>query len=243
MRYQGTDTSLMIMKRETWDFAAEFKERHRREFGFTFEKALVVDDIRVRSVAHSNEKVEDSPAAQARMAQGIDSAVSENNSERTPVYFESLGRINTPVFHLKSLLSGTRIRGPAMIIDETQTIVVIPSATASILKTCIVMDLDLEETPDSHENSDEAIESISIDPVRLSIFGHRFMSIAEQMGRTLQKTSVSTNIKERLDFSCALFSPDGGLVANAPHVPVHLGVNAICSSVSTQTMARPTQGW
>ena len=61
------------------------------------------------------------------------------------------------------------------------------------------------------------------DVVQLSIFNHRFMGIAEQMGRTLQRTSISTNIKERLDFSCALFGPDGGLVANAPHVPVHLG--------------------
>ena len=58
-----------------------------------------------------------------------------------------------------------------------------------------------------------------VDPVRLSVMGHRFMSIAEQMGRTLQKTSVSLNIKERLDFSCAIFGPNGDLVANAPHVP------------------------
>ncbi|CAG8827948.1 14006_t:CDS:1, partial [Dentiscutata erythropus] len=61
------------------------------------------------------------------------------------------------------------------------------------------------------------------DPIQLAIFGHRFMSIAEQMGNTLQKTAISTNIKERLDFSCALFGADGGLVANAPHIPVHLG--------------------
>ncbi|XP_027488997.1 5-oxoprolinase, partial [Corapipo altera] len=62
-----------------------------------------------------------------------------------------------------------------------------------------------------------------LDPVQLSIFSHRFMSIAEQMGRILQRTAISTNIKERLDFSCALFGPDGGLVSNAPHIPVHLG--------------------
>lgn len=67
------------------------------------------------------------------------------------------------------------------------------------------------------------VSADAINPVQLSVFGHRFMSIAEQMGRTLQKTSVSLNIKERLDFSCAIFGPDGGLVANAPHVPVHLG--------------------
>merc|ERR1712012_923152 len=62
-----------------------------------------------------------------------------------------------------------------------------------------------------------------LDTIQLSIFSHRFMSIAEQMGRILQRTSISTNIKERLDFSCAIFGPDGGLVANAPHLPVHLG--------------------
>ena len=63
---------------------------------------------------------------------------------------------------------------------------------------------------------------LQMDPILLSIFAHRFMSIAEQMGRVLQRTSISTNIKERLDFSCALFGPDGGLVSNAPHIPVHL---------------------
>ena len=64
---------------------------------------------------------------------------------------------------------------------------------------------------------------IELDTIQLSIFSHRFMSIAEQMGRILQRTSISTNIKERLDFSCALFGADGGLVSNAPHIPVHLG--------------------
>jgi 5-oxoprolinase (ATP-hydrolysing) len=74
--------------------------------------------------------------------------------------------------------------------------------------------------------------SLKADVIQLSIFNNRFMGIAEQMGRTLQRTSISTNIKERLDFSCALFSPDGGLVANAPHVPVHLG--AMSSTVRWQ---------
>lgn len=67
------------------------------------------------------------------------------------------------------------------------------------------------------------ISASVVDTIQLSVFANRFMSIAEQMGRTLQRTSISTNIKERLDFSCALFGPDGGLVANAPHLPVHLG--------------------
>lgn len=102
-----------------------------------------------------------------------------------------------------------------MIIDNTQTIVVIPNAEARILTSHVIIDIS---SPKKLQSS-----STSVDPVQLSVFGHRFMSIAEQMGRTLQKTAVSLNIKERLDFSCAIFGPDAGLVANAPHIPVHLG--------------------
>lgn len=91
-------------------------------------------------------------------------------------------------------------------------------------------DLDITVQPKKHEddvhmdtsNEDQNVE-IKEDPVQLSIFAHRFMGIAEQMGRTLARTAISVNIKERLDFSCALFTNDGGLVANAPHIPVHLG--------------------
>ncbi|KAJ9503649.1 hypothetical protein H2202_000788 [Exophiala xenobiotica] len=221
MRYQGSDTNLMILKPDTWDFASEFKERHRREFGFTFEKPLLVDDVRVRSIASSDNHAENSPAVQLKAGPVKD--IVQAPRETTKVYFDSTGRIDTPVYLLHSIEKYARINGPAIIIDETQTIVVAPNAVANVLETCIVLDLKDEKSQERKPSSSLATSEIPIDPVRLSIFGHRFMSIAEQMGRTLQKTSVSTNIKERLDFSCALFSPDGGLVANAPHVPVHLG--------------------
>ncbi len=221
MRYQGSDTNLMILKPDTWDFATEFKERHRREFGFTFEKPLLVDDVRVRSIASSDNHAENSPAVQLKAGPIKD--IVQAPRETTKVYFGSAGRIDTPVYLLHSIEKYARINGPAIIIDETQTIVVAPNVVANVLETCIVLDLKNENSQERKPSSSLATNEIPIDPVRLSIFGHRFMSIAEQMGRTLQKTSVSTNIKERLDFSCALFSPDGGLVANAPHVPVHLG--------------------
>lgn len=69
------------------------------------------------------------------------------------------------------------------------------------------------------------------DPILLTLFANRFMSVAEAMGRSLQQTSISTNIKERLDFSCALFAPDGDLVANAPFIPIHLGSMSLCVSL------------
>lgn len=225
MRYVGSDTNLMILKPDNWDFAAEFKTRHRREFGFTFDKPLLVDDVRVRSIASSGNHNEISPSKQLKGA-SIRDIIPGDTQETTSVYFESTGRIETPVYLLKGLEKNTRIHGPAIIIDETQTIVVAPEAVANVLQTCIIIDLQEGKTAaksDSVDSETDSKELIPINPVRLSIFGHRFMSIAEQMGTTLQKTSVSTNIKERLDFSCALFSPDGGLVANAPHVPVHLG--------------------
>lgn len=121
------------------------------------------------------------------------------------------------MFLLSTLVPGTNISGPAIIIDSTQTIVVVPGAEARMLTSHVV--IDLLQAPSEQSSPSEQV----VNPIKLSIFGQRFMSIAEQMGRTLQRTSLSLNIKERLDFSCAIFSPDGELVANAPHVPVHLG--------------------
>ncbi|KKK12268.1 hypothetical protein ARAM_002686 [Aspergillus rambellii] len=218
MRYDGSDTSLMILEPEDGsDFLNEFRIRHRREFGFNSDRDVLVDDVRVRSIASSKVRDEKSPLVQLREATMRDITTSPDNSTKT--YFDGQStRIDTPVYLLDKIERNSRIHGPAIIIDKTQTIVVAPDAVASILETCIVIDLKEAKTATPPEGV-----SSGIDTIRLSIFGHRFMSIAEQMGRTLQKTSVSTNIKERLDFSCALFSPDGGLVANAPHVPVHLG--------------------
>ncbi|KAJ5995955.1 hypothetical protein N7522_007615 [Penicillium canescens] len=219
MRYEGSDTSLMILKPESSsDFLEEFRVRHRREFNFNSERPVLVDDIRVRSIASSKVRTEQSPLVQLKNANLRDVTTAPANT--SSAYFDGhSNRIDTPVYLLGELEKHSRISGPAVIIDQTQTIVVAPNAVANLLDTCIVIDLKDEPTASPAGKS----LSAEIDPIRLSIFGHRFMSIAEQMGRTLQKTSVSTNIKERLDFSCALFSPDGGLVANAPHVPVHLG--------------------
>jgi 5-oxoprolinase (ATP-hydrolysing) len=80
---------------------------------------------------------------------------------------------------------------------------------------------------------DDSYEDVPADPIQLSIFSHRFMGIAEQMGRVLQRTSISVNMRERLDYSCALFGPDGGLVANAPHIPVHLGAMQVALQLLT----------
>ncbi|KFZ02962.1 hypothetical protein V502_11347 [Pseudogymnoascus sp. VKM F-4520 (FW-2644)] len=220
MRHAGTSTSFMILKGEDWNFASEFEKRHQIEFGFlTKDKAILVDDIRVRSTGSSSNGKEKSPYMQ--MKEVVPKKGSAQKSQGiSKVYFGSTkGSVDTPIYKLEDLEVGSQIKGPAMIIDQTQTIVLVPEAVANILERCVLIDLKEKATVDVNFASMDT----GINPIQLSIFGNRFMSIAEQMGRTLQKTSVSTNIKERLDFSCALFSPDGGLVANAPHVPVHLG--------------------
>ncbi|BFZ63538.1 hypothetical protein YB2330_004663 [Saitoella coloradoensis] len=219
LRYQGTDTALMIPEPKSGDFKAAFLEEHLREFAFVFpdDRKILVDDIRIRGVGKSGENAKDNESLAAELGSMQFKTVDETASKETrSVFFKSTGRCDTPVYVLDNLPPGSKVEGPAMIIDKTQTIVVVPGAEARVLTSHVIIDLEVSATK-------VAASATTVDPVQLSVFGHRFMSIAEQMGRTLQRTSCSLNIKERLDFSCAVFGPDGGLVANAPHVPVHLG--------------------
>lgn len=215
LRYQGTDNNLMILEPGDGDYLSEFARQHQREYSFTFpEKNVLLDDIRVRGIGQSLDNHNESPNRELEFVSKFDVTEAQEDG-RSSVYFAGFGWTNTPIYLLQSLKSGCVIRGPATIIDNTQTIIVEPLVKATILSRHVILDLPSKST--------QSLSAIVIDPIKLSVFGHRFMSIAEQMGRTFQKTSVSINIKERLDFSCALFSPDGRLVANAPHVPVHLG--------------------
>ncbi|CAP72615.1 uncharacterized protein PODANS_2_470 [Podospora anserina S mat+] len=225
MRYRGTESALMIIKPsdDSWDFGRAFVEHHRYEFGFTLdERDIIIDDVRVRGIGKSFQYGEKTVDEQLKTVQRTDVSPEKKHSE-AKVYFEG-GRLDTPIYKLTDLSVGNVIKGPAMLADGTQTIVVTPNATALILETHVVVDLPKA----AKDKSSESMEEREVDPIMLSIFGHRFMAIAEQMGRALQKTSVSTNVKERLDFSCAIFDASGGLVANAPHLPVHLGSMSTC---------------
>lgn len=230
MRYEGSNSAFMIMQTADGvaNFLQEFEEKHHREFGFVFpEKKILVDDFRVRAIGSTSEHKEKSPYKQ--LTEALKKNVSKPEPEsKIAVCFETgTGNISTDLFLLQNLESGSRIEGPALILDKTQTILIKPKAVATILESAVFIELNNKEQSILQPDTSSVVEK-AVNPIQLSIFGHRFMSIAEQMGRTLQKTSVSTNIKERLDFSCAIFSPDGGLVANAPHVPVHLGSMQFC---------------
>ncbi|QKX54695.1 uncharacterized protein TRUGW13939_01783 [Talaromyces rugulosus] len=217
MRYRGSDTSLMIPESDASDFGEGFIARHKREFGFTQPRDILVDDVRVRSIGQAMEMKASSPFKQLA---GIDRTKPQSSSDLKPalirkVYFEKEGWVDARIFHLKDVPKESIILGPAMIIDATQTIVVDPASEATVLDEHVAIELLDAEV--------KKVSAYEVDPIQLSVFSHRFMSVAEQMGETLRKTSISTNIKERLDYSCAIFSSDGRLVANAPHIPAHLG--------------------
>ncbi|GAB7322906.1 hypothetical protein MBLNU13_g05451t1 [Cladosporium sp. NU13] len=233
MRYRGTESALMILKPtsdeakdefsgEEWAFGKAFIKQHEQEFGFTLpDRDIIIDDVRVRGIGKTFEGLERTVDQQLAEIQPKDVAKGEKVYGSKSVYFEG-GRQETSIYKLEDLAVGDRIKGPAIIADGTQTIVVTPNATALLIDTHVVINVG------ENEGAEKQLTTKEVDPIMLSIFAHRFMAIAEQMGRALQKTSVSTNVKERLDYSCALFDADGGLVANAPHLPVHLGSMSTC---------------
>jgi 5-oxoprolinase (ATP-hydrolysing) len=228
LKYKGTDTALELSYDSESVMRAAFESAYRQRFAFTVVGgALVVESITAELIAASRADVGraagDNPATTARTspnARGADdSRESPRSSEpiETVRAFMAVREADTPVHDRDALPSGARIAGPAILFDRTSTTIVEPGWTATVSPT---HDLILERT--------EALPSrvapgTEVDPVRLEIFNNLFMSIAEQMGVALQATAYSVNIKERLDFSCALFDTEGALIANAPHMPVHLG--------------------
>ena len=231
MRYRGTESALMVIRpsseeaqkeydNDDWAFGKAFIRQHEQEFGFTLpDRDIIVDDVRVRVIGRSFEGLEKTVDQQLQETKPKD-IEDQKQYGSSQVYFEG-GRKDTPIYRLEDLNVGDQLKGPAIIADGTQTIVVTPEASALVIETHVVINIG-DEIAGGKVNAKE------VDPIMLSIFAHRFMAIAEQMGRALQKTSVSTNVKERLDYSCALFDAAGGLVANAPHLPVHLGSMSTC---------------
>jgi 5-oxoprolinase (ATP-hydrolysing) len=208
LKYAGTDASLITNFGTAAEIQAGFEESHRQRYGFIVpHKTLIVDSISVEAIGKT-EQVED-----ALVPAGTKDAVPLAN-----VPFWAQGEsLTAPVYDRANLRPGQRIDGPAIVLEPISTNVVEPGWRAVLNdRGHLVMERYIVAV------RTHAIGT-SVDPVMLEIFNNLFMSIAEQMGSTLEKTSHSVNIKERLDFSCALFDGQGHLIANAPHMPVHLG--------------------
>lgn len=221
LRYAGSDTTFMIAEPSSGTWEDAFIKEHHRQFSFTMDgREILVENIRVRGIVRP-ESLEPALDLEKELREQPPVAVCEDAvADRVSIYFED-GWSQAALYFMAELKPGNLVKGPALLLDETQTVVVTPKSRAIVTRNHVV--LELIERQSGSQTVGLAGEKSQVDPAELSVMGHRFMSIAEQMGHALQKTSVSVNIKERLDFSCALFSPDGRLVANAPHVPVHLG--------------------
>ncbi len=218
LRYLGTEAALIVALRDSDSIVADFTEAHRARFGFvTPNRALIVEAVSVEALAAGEAVLE---ATLPTRTQGSPTEV-----DRVAMFTD--GRVrDTPVYERTALLAGDRIAGPALIREANATTVVEPGWTAEVTALDHMI-LRRTEVLASRVLADPTRP----DPVLLELFNNLFMNVAEQTGAVLQNTSMSVNIKERLDFSCAIFDATGALVANAPHVPVHLG--AMGESVRT----------
>lgn len=206
IHYLNVENKIMINTASP-NYQESFEQEHLREFGFLL-KALDLQAAElIVEVSLTNPVINQTKTV-------VSAHTTKVPEEKTDVYFEE-GWMETPIYVLEKLTVGFEAAGPAIIMNETTTILVEPKC-----KAVIDAFYNIKIFVDTVENLATDTQK---DPVMLAVFNNLFMSIAEQMGGILQKTAVSTNIKERLDFSCAVFDKAGALIANAPHIPVHLG--------------------
>ena len=210
VRAQGSDTLLEVPYADQAAVTDSFNDCHQRQFGFRESKPKVVEALSLEAI------VEETGADTVTLAP--DPASDPPRDETRPIYIDGQWR-DTPIYRRSHLLPGRRIEGPALIVEANATTLVAPGWTAEVERGRNLL-LRRRSRPDRQL---DGADSEKPDPVLLEVFNNLFMHIAEQMGVVLERTAHSVNIKERLDFSCAVFDAGGGLVANAPHMPVHLG--------------------
>ncbi|AFZ20579.1 hydantoinase B/oxoprolinase family protein [Allocoleopsis franciscana] len=217
LRYEGTDTALIVDFGTVAAMQQQFEAAHRQQYGFIApEKGLMVEAVSVEVVKQTYNPEE--PIIE-RQTEEAPQPVATVQMYTADAWHE------TPVYQRENLQPGDCISSPALIIEATGTNIIEPGWQAEVTQHNHLVLKRIKPLDES------LVVGTQVDPVLLEIFNNLFRSIAEQMGITLQNTSSSVNIKERLDFSCAIFDQQGQLVANAPHIPVHLG--SMSESVSS----------
>ncbi|MCP4003319.1 MAG: 5-oxoprolinase [bacterium] len=208
LRYRGTETALTLTEAGR-DRDAAFEVLHRRRFGYARAQHPVEAVVARIEVLGKQAQHGSSPAIASQS--GVPA------EKRIRMFSAGSLCDGVPVHRREDLQPGEKLAGPALVLEATGTIVVDRGFELELDASGAITLSDLQGA----ESLDRVAESV--DPVQLEIFNNLFMSIAEQMGTVLRRTALSTNIRERLDFSCAVFDSGAGLVANAPHIPVHLG--------------------
>ncbi|MFE2293165.1 hydantoinase B/oxoprolinase family protein [Streptomyces sp. NPDC059452] len=210
LRYAGADAALGVALDSVAAMSEEFTAGHRTRFGFTMEKPIVVETVSVEATGAAGEQGSN-PRDPAAPREGA-------LRPRATVLMYAEGREQeAPLYRREDLHPTDTVTGPAVIAEDDATTVVDPGWQAAGSTTGHLVLTRARPRPE------RTAVGTRVDPVMLEVFNSLFMSIAEQMGVRLENTAHSVNIKERLDFSCALFDADGNLIANAPHIPVHLG--------------------
>jgi 5-oxoprolinase (ATP-hydrolysing) len=208
LKYIGGDTALAVAPADAQTMARSFTAAHHSRFGFTMPgRPVVIDAIAVEAIERGEQPELQLPVRIGEAAAAVD---------EVPMHIAGRDR-KAPVFRRAELAVGQLIPGPAILAESVATTVVEPGWQAEVLPAGELHLRRVESRPR------QVALGTTVDPVMLEVFNNLFMSVAERMGVTLQQTSRSVNIRERLDFSCAIFDPHGRLVANAPHIPVHLG--------------------
>ncbi|MDD2420838.1 MAG: hydantoinase B/oxoprolinase family protein [Heliobacteriaceae bacterium] len=232
LRYTGQDWTLQVPEPADGDYLTAFTEQHRLHYGFTYPGRQVEIHAARVEVTGVTEKPSRLPVAgQAYAPEPVTQA---------RAYFAGSWR-ETPVYRREDLRPGARVTGPAIIVEPTGTVVIEPGWSGELTG-----DLNLLVRTDRLPAAAGAGPvNREVDLITLELFNHTLASVAEQMGVTLQKTASSTNVKERLDFSCAVFTADGELVVNAPHIPVHLGAMAatVKNVLSVYPKMRPGEAY
>ena len=207
LRYDGSDTSLEVEFGSVQEMVSAYEAAYRARFGFVMPgKGVIAATISVEAIGHTFDLVNSQLSATGEAA-----PVSSVKA------FMDKEFVDAPLYDRDTVPAGSLIDGPALIIEDTGTTIVEPGWQAEMTS---LGNLVLRRVV--ARTAQVAIGTKS-DPVMLEVFNNLFMSVAEQMGYTLQNTALSVNVKERLDFSCAIFDATGSLIANAPHMPVHLG--------------------
>ena len=232
LHYQGSDTHLDINltnnQNDLVSLQHAFQRQHQSQFGFLQPQTpIMLDSISVEAISTShNLALQQSPQQDVLNTQQMQEEEQRKGGEQSVKVFTQGAWQEIAVYKRHRIQKNASISGPALILEDTGTIYLAPNWQASLLEDEQLLlnykPHTLEEKIPAQKFS-ETSQINQADPIKLALFNNRFMSIAEQMGATLAKTAHSVNIKERLDFSCALFDKLGQLIANAPHVPVHLG--------------------
>ncbi|GGE81829.1 hydantoinase B/oxoprolinase family protein [Sphingomonas prati] len=204
LRQPGSESAIEVTLGDPAAMAADYAAAYRARFGYASDAVPVLDMLRIEAVEPGDGGDEPDWAA-----------VGEDLEESATAWMDGAAR-SVAVRRRGALAAGTEVAGPALVVDATSTVVVDPgwSARVDALGNLMLARVD---------GVAGAVVGPELDPVRLEIFDGQFMAIAEEMGAALQHSASSVNIRERLDFSCALFDAHGNLIANAPHIPVHLG--------------------